>query len=407
MSARRRILLVKPVLPYPPDQGTRVVSSAIIEALAGEYDVTVLARVLDEREVAHARELEKHCARVVTVFPRNRRSLAARVGYRAAYLLRSLITGRSLKSLYDCPGALVRAARGLARERFDLVILEYWQLYPLLHVFRGHRTVLLTHDIDLVVNAQRALLERSLPAKLRALRRWRSERRDEIRAYRNARNIWALTARDAQAAASLSGGHASASVMPFGLRESQFAKTVRARDSREVLFLGAMGAAFNRDALDYFAREIHPLLAPIDGIRFTVVGGALPPSLEFFGALQHVEVVGHARDVSPFLDRCACMVVPLRFGGGLRIRILEALAAGVPVVASPVAIEGMRLDPGRHLLVASTPGDYRVHIDRILHDRPFVETMLRDAQAHVRATYGPDARSTGMRASVAALTANR
>lgn len=407
MSTRPRILLVKPVLPYPPDQGTRVVSTAIIEALSADYDVTVLARVLGETEVELARELEKKCARVVTVYPRNRKSAAARFAYRVAYELRSLVTGRSLKSLYDCPGAFVSAARALAREPFDLVILEYWQLYPLLEVFRTQRTVLLTHDIDLLVNAERALLEGNLFAKARALRRWRTERRDEVRAYRGAKRIWALTDRDARVADKLSGGRAVASVLPFGLDESQFTHEVHARDSREVLFLGAMGAAFNRDALGFFARDVHPLLAGIDGIRFTVVGGSLPESLSFFGALRHVEVAGHARDVSPFLARCACMVVPLRFGGGLRIRILEAMAAGVPVVASPVAVEGMRLEAGRHVLVASTPAEYRSHIERIVSDAPYVESLLRAAQAHVRATYGPVARSHGIRAAAQAAIQNR
>jgi glycosyltransferase involved in cell wall biosynthesis len=407
MSARPRVLLVKPILPYPPDQGTRVVSTAILDALRGTHDVTVLARVLDSAEVALARELATVCDRVVTVHPRNRRSIAARVAYRAAYSLRSLVTGRSMKSLYDCPGAFVRAARKLAREPFDLVILEYWQLYPLFDVFPRESTVLLTHDIDLAVNAQRALVEESLFAKAAALRRWRTEQREEIRAYRRARHIWALTARDADAAQKLSGGAADASVLPFGLREEQFAANPAARDSREVLFMGAMGAAFNRDALAYFAREIHPLLAGIDGIRFTVVGGALPGPLEFFGAFRNVDVAGHARDVAPFLARCACLVVPLRYGGGLRIRILEALAAGTPVVASPVAIEGMDLEPGRHVLVAATPAEYRAHIERIVSDPPYVTSLVRSAQAHIRNTYGPVARSAGIRGAVDALIRRR
>ena len=308
-----------------------------------------------------------------------------------------------MKSLYDCPGAFVRAARALAQEHFDLVILEYWQLSPLLDVFAGKTTVLLTHDIDLVVNAQRAMLEESLFAKAAALRRWRTERREETRAYRAAKHIWALTGRDAEAARKLSGGKAGVSVLPFGLRETQFASQVGARDSREILFMGAMGASFNRDALSYFAHDIHPLLADIDGIHFTVVGGALPPSLEFFGALRDVEVAGHAPDVSPFLARCACLVVPLRYGGGLRIRILEALAAGIPVIASPVAVAGMALEPGRHVLVASTPAEYRAHVERLFADRSFAEALVTTAQAHVRSTYGPEARTTGIRAAAKAL----
>jgi len=396
MSARRRILLVKPVLPWPPDQGTRVVSAALIEALAPVYDVTVLARILDPSEAKFVAELEQRGVRVVTVFPRNRRSTAARIAYRVAYSLRSWFTGRSMKSLYDCPGAFVRAARALSREDFDLVILEYWQLHPLLGVFDPERTVLLTHDIDLIVNAERAVLEDNLFAKAAALRRWRTERREEVRAYRRARRVWALTARDAAAVQKLSGGAATTAVLPFGLREEQFVPLGGVRASREILFLGALGAGFNRDALEHFAKDIYPLLAAIEGIRFTVVGGALPESLEFFGALRHVEAAGHARDVSPFFARCACLVVPLRYGGGLRIRIVEAMAAGVPVVASPVAIAGMALEPGKHLLVATHPAEYRAHIERLLDDPAFAHSMAGEAQAHIYRVYGPSARSEGI-----------
>src|SRR5262249_37030574 len=151
-------------------------------------------------------------------------------------------------------------------------------------------------------------------------------RGEEVRAYRDARHVWALTERDAAAVRKLSGGGVATAVLPFGLREEQFAAPTTLRSSRDVLFLGAMSAAFNRDALAHFATDVYPLLAGIDGIHFTVVGGALPESLAWFGALRHVDVAGHARDVAPFFERCACLVVPLRYGGGLRIRILEAMA---------------------------------------------------------------------------------
>lgn len=397
MSTRRRVVLVKPILPWPPSQGTRVVSAAIIEALLPEYDVTVLSRVLDPSEKQSVAELEAMGVRVVTVYPRNRRNLFARVAYRAAYSVLSLFTGRSLKSLYDCPGAVVRAAKELAREPYDLVILEYWQMHPLLRVFSPERTVLLTHDIDLIVNAQRAVLEESLVAKAAALRRWHTERSEEMLAYRAARHVWALTPRDAGAVQKLSHGAAAVDVMPFGLRADQFTADIAPRTSREILFLGAMSAPFNRDALAHFATDVYPLLASIEGIHFTVVGGALPESLSWFGALGHVDVAGHAREVAPFYQRCACLVVPLRYGGGLRIRILEAMAAGVPVVASPVAVEGMDLEPGKHLLLASSPAEYRTHIEHLLADPRLGVTLALEASAHIYRVYGPQARSEGIR----------
>jgi hypothetical protein len=74
------------------------------------------------------------------------------------------------------------------------------------------------------------------------------------------------------------------------------------------------------------------------------------------------------------------------------------MAAGVPVVASPVAIEGMNLDPGKHLLVALSPADYQTHIGRILDDPEFARGLANAAKAHIYDVYGPNARSEGIRA---------
>jgi glycosyltransferase involved in cell wall biosynthesis len=73
------------------------------------------------------------------------------------------------------------------------------------------------------------------------------------------------------------------------------------------------------------------------------------------------------------------------------------MAAGVPVVASPVAIEGMDLEPEKHLLIALTPAEYRAQIERILNDPAFGSRLAEAARAHIYQTYGPDARSAGIR----------
>lgn len=392
-----RILLVKPVLPYPPVQGTKVLSFGIIESLAEEFDVTVLARILDPGEARYVRDLERWCSRVVGVLPGNRRSFAARGAYKLAYVARSLLTGRSLKSLYDCPGSFVNAARTLAREAFDLVIVEYWQLYPLLGVFPPERTALLTHDIDAAVNRERVRFSQGWAGRAAARRRWRLERREEARAYRSAGRVWALTGRDADAVRTMADTPVDVSVLPFGLPASSFVDARAARSSREVLFLGAMSAAFNRDAIGHFVRDIHPSLATLPDIRFSVVGGALPPEVAFFARRPGVSVIGHTTDPRGFLERAACLVVPLRFGGGLRIRILEAMAAGLPVVCSPLAVAGMGLEDGTHVLMAREAAEYRAQVARLLDDPAFALALAERARQRVWEAYGPDARGPGLR----------
>ena len=370
----------------------------LIEALAPTHDVTVLARLLSRGEERYLRELEAHGVRVVATLPANRASASARVAYKLAYLTRAAMSRRSLRSLYDCPGSTVRAARELARESFDLVIIEYWQMYPLLDVFPRDRTVLLTHDIDSLVHRARATIGRDAGTQLRAHTTWRREAREEAKAYRRAQRVWALTQRDADEVSAIAGRRAE--VLPLGLESSAFHGELEPRASREVLLVGAMHSAFNRDAAVHFVRDIHPAIASLPGLRVTMVGGDLPPEIAGFAAMPGVEIPGHASDIGPYLRRAACMVVPLRFAGGIRIRILYAMAAGLPVVCSPVAVEGMGLKPGGDVLVATTPDEYRSHIQRLFDNPSYGLQIAHASREKVWNLHGPAVRGPGLRAFV-------
>jgi glycosyltransferase involved in cell wall biosynthesis len=384
---RPKILLIKPVLPYPPNQGTKVASFGLIHALQPHFDVTVLARITSRGEIREARELERWCARVVTVMAPSRKSILHRAAYKLLYQLESAVTRRSLKSLYDSPGPFLRAAQYLSKEHFDLVIIEYWQLYRMARYFPPERCVLLTHDIDMLVNRQATLLERSLPRKLALLRRWLLEQREEMTAYRSVRRIWALTGRDKAAVESLSQGRAEVDVLPVGVDTEFFAPSGMRRNPGEILFMGHLGASFNQDALEFFVRQVYPILSGTPRLSVTIVGGHLPKSLEFFGLQPDVEVVGSVPDVKPYLHRATCLVIPLRFGGGLRIRVLEAMSAGIPVVCTAVAIAGMPFRPGRDFIQAESPEEFAEAIRRLLGDERLCEAISESAQRRVRETY--------------------
>jgi glycosyltransferase involved in cell wall biosynthesis len=387
-----RILLIKPVLPYPPDQGTKVVSFDLIRALGREFDVTVLARVLDRQSRNLAEELEKHCEKVVTVFPAHKRSLVHRVAYRAWYQARSLLGKRSLKSLYDCPAELVDAAARLAGQEYDLFIVEYWQLYPLFTVLPAERTVLLTHDIDQVVNRQDSLLEKRLFHKVRKVRRWLRERREETFAYRQARRVLALTERDADSVRRIAPG-AEVFVLPVGFDGARLGRTAVARRESQVLFMGAMSAGFNRDALEYFVTRVYPHLEDDASIEIRIVGGELPKHLLSFGEKEQVEVVGWVSDVTPYLHEATCLVVPMRYGGGLRIRILEAMFAGLPVVCTPVAIAGMNFEAGEHYLLGETAEGLAGQIKALLGDPVGADALRQAALKAVRERYSTESQA--------------
>ena len=182
-------------------------------------------------------------------------------------------------------------------------------------------------------------------------------------------------------------------MLPVGFDVSSYEVPDVERDSREVLFMGELRAGFNRDALEFFVTRVIPHLDDVPGLKITIVGGELPRYLEYIKRDERVEVTGRVPDVRPYLARAGCLVVPLRFGGGLRIRILEAMMAGTPIVCSSVAIAGMSFQPSREYLLADTPVDTAEEIKRIATDPDFAREIARNATAAVKERYSSEVQS--------------
>jgi glycosyltransferase involved in cell wall biosynthesis len=376
---------------------------SLVKALGDEYEITVVALARSGNDFAHARELEQYCSRVIPVTAPHRRSAFHAMIYGVFYQLKSMMVRRSLKGLYDCPGAMVRAAHLLSREHFDLVIISFWQLYRLTAFFPREKTVIVTYDIDLLVNREISLLERNLVKKIQAVRRWLVERTEELAAYRSAGHVWALTELDRAVVKKICRDSCSADVLPFGFDVDFYGPSGMQRNKAELLFVGNLDEAFNRDALDYFIRKIYPHIDDVVGLTITIVGGNLPTELKFFGLLPEVEVIGKVPDARPYLHRASCLVMPLRFGGGLVIHVLEAMAAGLPVVTSSAVMRGIAFEADKDFLLADQAEEFATRIRQVLGDETSAAAMAEAASRRVRELFGLEGQKRKAIAMVRAL----
>jgi glycosyltransferase involved in cell wall biosynthesis len=368
-----RILIVKPVLPWPPNQGTKRVTVSLIRALAGEHEVTLVAPLLSRAEAGRARELEEALGcRVVSRLAPNRRSAFHRAWYKAAYGLQSLVGHHSPRSLYSSPGDLMEVAASLTRTPADLAIFEYWYTYRWMNRVGAKRKVLLAHDAEFSVNRLAGALAGGSPRSL-----WeKNETRREVEACRSVDQIWTLTDADAEALASASQLPRSRFVtMPFGV------DTVRLNlpaggGGDNVLFFGSFDADFNRDALRHLVEAIWPRILEVQpDARLVVAGGGLPESLRRLVEAAGGRYLGEVADIRELHASAAVVVIPLRFGGGLRIRLLEALACSRAVVATPVAVAGMAGRDGVHYRVRSEPREFADAVTDLL-SRPLEASRL-------------------------------
>jgi glycosyltransferase involved in cell wall biosynthesis len=138
----------------------------------------------------------------------------------------------------------------------------------------------------------------------------------------------------------------------------------------------------NRDAVAFFARQVLPLIrARIPEARLRVVGRYGAEGIQRLRGLTGVEFAGEVPDVGPELAAARVSVVPIRFGGGTRIKVLEAFAHGVPVVSTTVGCEGLDVIDGRHLLVADRPAELAVACCRLLTDEDVGKRISAEARA--------------------------
>jgi glycosyltransferase involved in cell wall biosynthesis len=177
-------------------------------------------------------------------------------------------------------------------------------------------------------------------------------------------------------------------VVPNGVDVSAFARPPGARERKGMVFFGTLGYVPNREAALYFCRNILPRIrARNPDVTLTIIGGRAPDDVVALGSLPGVEYHGFVDDVRPYLWEAAVCVVPLLSGGGTRLKILEALAAGCPVVSTSLGAEGLHLRAGRDLLLADDVDFFAHQVLRILEQKRLAERLSRQGHETTRSRY--------------------
>ncbi|MEW6071930.1 MAG: glycosyltransferase [Planctomycetota bacterium] len=178
-------------------------------------------------------------------------------------------------------------------------------------------------------------------------------------------------------------------VVPSGFDPAHFrpADPPPPRDPARLLFLGSMDYGPNEDGVSWFARAVLPALrARHPGTVLEVVGPHPGPALRALAG-EGVAVVGRVPAVPERLERCGVFVVPLRIGGGTRLKLVEALAMGAPAVSTTIGAEGLGLADGEHILLADDPASFAAAVERLLANPRRAQELGRAGRAFVHARY--------------------
>ncbi len=268
----------------------------------------------------------------------------------------------------------------LARERFDAIHTTLIRLLPYVWGLRQEPVV-----VDLIDSLSLNLADRR--KQVGGLKRvaYEMEYR-RVQQYERAvvRRFPALVVSSAADSQALGGGRAA--VIPNGVDMERFAFAgPEARDAGTLIFTGNMGYHPNDEAVAWFCAEVWPLLrASHPALRFQVVGTNPSERIRSLAsAATGIEVLGKVPEVTSYLQKATVAVCPMRSGSGIQNKVIEAMSAGAPVVATGVANRGVRAVAGRDLLVADTARDFAHAATRLLDDAPLRAELGRAGREYV------------------------
>lgn len=393
-----RILFVSSYPASPAAYGGQRRLEGLMSGLARRHEVSAVALASPRFDLASSeRAMRKYCRDVVLVPSRSEDR-----GKRLAQL-RAIVSRSSFESRFlHVPGLQPALDRELANTAFDVVVLS---AAPCMSRYRLHqspagspapRIVLDEHNIEFDLQRQLSRTG-SLPRRLHHAINWRKVRREEIEEWRSRDGVTFTSVPDRDRALARVPSVRSA-VVPNAVDVSAFEPRADdpPPDGSTVMFFGINDYYPNTDGILFLLREIWPSIQSRNPrARLKIVGPRPTPEILAYSS-DRIEVAGKVDDLRLHLASAAVLVVPLRLGGGTRLKVLEALSMAKPIVSTRIGAEGIDAVHEKHLLLADQPPEFADAVCRLL-DKPDQAARLgREGRALVSERYSWDAAAAQM-----------
>ncbi len=390
----KRILFLTPQVPYPPEQGTAFRNYHLLAGAARRHKVSLLA--FGSRANAPERALTDMCQEFVVIAPPDRRmrdrlrTLLTSRDADMSHRLRSSAFGQRLLEMLSGSHYDVLQVEGIELAQYGLMAREWLGRDAPRIVFDDH-------------NAEAELQRRAAIADLASPRRWPAGayslvqaarlKRLERRACQVADAVVAVSTADADYLEGLCAGREVAVIpngVDTGIYRPDLGDTLHLAHPA-VVYTGKMDYRPNVDAVLWFHSQVWPrIVATVEGARFYVVGKDPHPRLAPLDRDPSVTVTGYVPEVLPYFGGADVYVAPLRVGGGTRLKILQALAAGLPLVTTTLGAEGIDLADREQALFADTAQAFASAVIGLLQDPETARALGQAGRARVVKSYDWD-----------------
>ncbi|MDQ1559424.1 MAG: polysaccharide biosynthesis protein PslH [Pyrinomonadaceae bacterium] len=402
-----RILWLKTELLHPVDKGGKIRTFHMLRELKREHHVTYLT--LDDGSAAPdaAARASEYCHELVRVEHRTRAKFsAAFYGELAANLVSPL---PYFMKKYKSQGMRREIERLVAADNFDVLVCDFLQPSVNVPPRLPLATVLFQHNVEAMIWKRHYEVQANPLKRSYLYGQWRKSHAYERAACRRFDHVVAVSGEDRETM-ERAYGLKSVSDVPTGVDTEFFRpRGAEQREPHNLVFTGSMDWLPNEDAIQFFTKEIMPRVKQqIPDATLTVVGRNPYASLVELGKRDpSIIVTGRVEDVRPYMERAAAYVVPLRVGGGTRLKIYEAMAMEKPIVSTTIGAEGLPVREGRELLLADTAEAFAAAVVGVLTDERAAREMGERAAVAVREKFSWDKVSEAFAESCARAVAAR
>jgi sugar transferase (PEP-CTERM/EpsH1 system associated) len=384
------VLWVKTELLHPIDKGGRIRTYNMLRALKHQHRVTYLT--LDNGGAAPdaAESALEYCHELIRVPFAEARRRSPRFWLELLTNLASPLPYAIAKYRSERLRAEIRNAvqdRGI-----DVLVCDF--LAPSQNVPDGLpcTTVLFQHNVEAAIWRRHADVRVNPLSKTYFREQWRRMERFERSECLRFDRVVAVSRADAEA---IERDYRVTDVgdVPTGVDVDFFRPAGRAtRNPRNLVFTGSMDWMPNEDGITWFVDDVLPRIhARMPDVTLTIVGRHPPPRIQQLAKQDsRLEVTGSVPDVRPYLERAAAFIVPLRVGGGTRLKIFEALAMELPLVSTTIGAEGLPLQDGYHLVIADAAQQFAESILELLADTERAGSLANAGADYVRSHFGWD-----------------
>ncbi len=372
------ILFITTRIPYPPYEGHQIRSYNLLKHVCSVHNVHLLTFARKEEGISGIKHLETLCASVSAVeIPvehnpiRWMRELAAGLITEKPFVIRKYCSAQMIRKIREC---IEQKSPDLVH--FDMLPLAQYRLWC-----ENLPVILDEHNVESLLLERRAKEGcRNRGCAIFFMNQAKKLRHFETAACGGVDQVLACSSDDAEMLRSMAEG-CSVEVVANGVALDYFLpQEAIDRDPHNMVFVGGMGWFPNRDGMDYFLKEVMPLVCrEIPEATCTIVGKAdelkVPKDL-----VSKVHLAGFVDDLRPWVWRAGIYVLPLRLGSGTRLKLLEAMAMEKPIVSTPVGCEGVDVSHERELLVAEQPDEMAEAIVRLMRNPGLAHALGEQAR---------------------------